>query len=56
MLLNFLGKGITCPRKVLINSEKAILQPPYPKALMNMNTPDDADRVKGILHEETLQE
>jgi molybdopterin-guanine dinucleotide biosynthesis protein A len=56
VLLNFLGKGITCPRKVLINSEKAILQPQYPEALMNMNTPDDAERVKEILHKETLRE
>lgn len=50
VLLHFLGKGITCPRKALINSEKTILQPPYPEALMNVNTPEDADTVREILN------
>lgn len=49
VLLNFLGKGINCPRKVLINSEKAILQPPYPQALMNVNTPEDKEKAEGLL-------
>lgn len=45
-LLQFLGEGYSCPRKVLINSEKTILQPQRPEALMNANTPDDAERIK----------
>jgi molybdopterin-guanine dinucleotide biosynthesis protein A len=49
VLLKFLEKGITCPRKVLINSDKTMLQAPNPDALMNANTPNDADKVKEIL-------
>lgn len=46
VLLEFLGRGYTCPRKVLINSDKTILKPPYPEALMNINTPEDAEKAK----------
>lgn len=46
VLLEFLGRGYTCPRKVLINSDKAILKPPHPEALMNVNTPEDAEKAK----------
>jgi len=49
ILLQFLGQGITCPRKALINSEKTILQPTLPDALMNVNTPEDAERARGLL-------
>lgn len=45
-LLHFLGEGYSCPRKVLINSKKTILQPQRPEALMNANTPDDAEQIK----------
>lgn len=50
VLLEFLGRGYTCPRKVLINSDKTILKPPYPEALMNVNTPEDAERAKKELN------
>ena len=43
VLLSFLGKGYGCPRKVLMNSEVTILQPPVAAALMNVNTPEDAE-------------
>ena len=49
LLLNFLGIGNTCPRKVLINSDTLILKPQNPDALMNVNTPEDAERAQGIL-------
>ena len=49
VLLDFLGRGYTCPRKVLINSDKTILQPPISHALMNVNTPEDAKKAKEIL-------
>lgn len=49
VLLGFLGKGITCPRKVLMNSEKRILQPTFPDALMNVNTPDEAGKAREML-------
>jgi molybdopterin-guanine dinucleotide biosynthesis protein A len=42
LLLNFLGIGNTCPRKVLINSDTLILEPHDPDALMNVNTPEEA--------------
>lgn len=50
VLLHFLGKGITCPRKVLMNSDVLVLQPLRPEALMNVNTPEDAARAKEILN------
>lgn len=51
VLLDFLGRGITCPRKVLLNTEKAVLKPLYPDALMNVNTPEDAVIAKQKLAE-----
>ncbi|GAA4160382.1 hypothetical protein GCM10022217_24320 [Chryseobacterium ginsenosidimutans] len=49
LLLNFLGSGNTCPRKVLINSDTLILKPGNPDALMNVNTPEDMAKAKEIL-------
>lgn len=49
-LLEFLGRGITCPRKVLMNAATKILLPLDPEALMNVNTPDDARKAKEILN------
>lgn len=48
-LLQFLGLGKTCPRKVLINRDTHILKPSDPDALMNVNTPQDAQIAKQIL-------
>lgn len=39
--LSFFGQGISCPRKVLINSDTQLLTTSNPKALMNVNTPDE---------------
>jgi molybdopterin-guanine dinucleotide biosynthesis protein A len=49
LLLNFLGSGITCPRKVLINSDTLILKPGNPDSLMNVNTPEDMAKAQKIL-------
>ncbi|UWX58875.1 NTP transferase domain-containing protein [Chryseobacterium oranimense] len=49
LLLNFLGSGNTCPRKVLINSDTLILKPGNPDSLMNVNTPDDMAKAQEIL-------
>lgn len=49
LLLNFLGMGNTCPRKVLMNSDTLILKPDNPDALMNVNTPEDAEKAQQIL-------
>lgn len=46
VLLSFLAQGYSCPRKVLINSDPAIVQAPNPAALQNVNTPADFEQVK----------
>lgn len=40
-LLQFLSQGISCPRKVLINSGISLLDAPDPSALVNVNTPEE---------------
>lgn len=52
LLLNFLGSGITCPRKVLINSDILILKPGNPDSLMNVNTPEDREKAQEILRKQ----
>ncbi len=48
-LLSFKEKGYSCPRKVLINSDTHIIEPNHPQALINANTPEDAQKVKEII-------
>jgi molybdopterin-guanine dinucleotide biosynthesis protein A len=50
LLLQFLAQGYSCPRKVLINSDITLLQSPKEDALANVNTPDELDRIKRVLH------
>ena len=40
-LLRLLGLGHSCPRKALINSDIALLAPPAPEELRNVNTPEE---------------
>lgn len=40
-LLQFLAQGVSCPRKVLINSDTCLLDAPHPEALLNVNTPEE---------------
>lgn len=40
-LLQFLAQGVSCPRKVLINSDIHLLDAPAPEALVNANTPEE---------------
>jgi molybdopterin-guanine dinucleotide biosynthesis protein A len=49
-LLQFLAQGYSCPRKVLINSDITLLQSPKDDALANVNTPDELDKIKRVLH------
>ncbi len=42
-LLQFLAQGISCPRKVLINSEIELLTPSVETALMNVNTLEERE-------------
>ena len=55
VLQSFLADNFTCPRKALIrNSEKVkLLKAPNPDALMNANTPEDAERVNEIIFQNT---
>lgn len=52
-LLWFLAQGYSCPRKVLINSDTFLLHAPDEDVLINVNTPEDADRVKKILEQKS---
>jgi molybdopterin-guanine dinucleotide biosynthesis protein A len=36
-----ISQGITCPRKILINSNTQLLEQPNTRALDNFNTPED---------------
>ena len=49
VLLQYLGMDITCPRKVLINGDVNILNPAREESLMNVNSPEDAERATSIL-------
>jgi molybdopterin-guanine dinucleotide biosynthesis protein A len=51
VLLSFLAQGYSCPRKVLINSDITLLNPSDPEALTNVNTPDELEKIKRILHQ-----
>jgi molybdopterin-guanine dinucleotide biosynthesis protein A len=40
----FVAKGLHCPRKILIRSDTHLLDQPNPRALDNINTPEDLSR------------
>ncbi|WP_204376202.1 NTP transferase domain-containing protein [Hymenobacter coccineus] len=48
-LLRFLSLGYSCPRKALINSDTAVLAPPVPDELRNVNTPEERAEVETVL-------
>ncbi len=50
VLLSFLERGYTCPRKVLRNSDIKMIKPLNPDTVMNVNTPRDAEKAKDIMH------
>ncbi len=50
-LLNFLSMGHSCPRKVLINSEIALINPLHQESLRNVNTQDERTEVLKQLQE-----
>ena len=41
ILHGFVKDGVLCPRKILIRSDTLLLDQPNPRALDNVNTPDD---------------
>lgn len=49
-MLDFLSKGYSCPRKVLINSEVELLTDRNVKALTNVNTPEEFDEALEIIN------
>ena len=49
ILLNFLSRGYSCPRKVLINSDIEELTLGQPEKLFNANTPEQRDFAKAKL-------
>ncbi|RFZ86065.1 molybdopterin-guanine dinucleotide biosynthesis protein MobA [Mucilaginibacter terrenus] len=49
VLLQFLAQGYSCPRKVLINADVAVLDVPDQEALSNVNTPEEMDRVRHVI-------
>ncbi len=44
-LLQFLGQGYSCPRKVLINTDVELVGAQRPEVLMNVNTPEERGRL-----------
>jgi molybdopterin-guanine dinucleotide biosynthesis protein A len=56
LLLSFLAQGYSCPRKVLINSDVTLVNALNPDALTNVNTPDEFERIKRVLHQKIATE
>lgn len=50
VLWSYKAEGYNCPRKALINSDALILEPLNADALINTNTPEEAERVREILN------
>jgi len=48
VLLSFLAQGYSCPRKVLINSDVALLTAPDTRTLTNVNSPADLEKIKAV--------
>lgn len=51
VLLSFLAQGYSCPRKVLINTDPKLLKVPNIDALTNVNTPEELEKIKRVLHQ-----
>ncbi|MCB9245252.1 MAG: NTP transferase domain-containing protein [Flavobacteriales bacterium] len=48
-MLEFLSLGVSCPRKVLINSEIKLVSPLDPHILTNVNTPEEFEQTKKLI-------
>ena len=51
ILLEFLSKGYSCPRKALINSDVEVINERDVKALTNVNTPEELEETLEKIHE-----
>lgn len=49
-MLDFLSRGYSCPRKVLINSDAEVITDRDARALTNINTPEELEQVLKELH------
>lgn len=52
VLLKYLSQGVSCLRKVLINTDTKQLQAENSEVLRNVNTPEESMRMKQLLHGE----
>ena len=50
VLLSFLSKGVSCPRKVLIHSDIHLLKPSNEASLTNVNTPTEYKEVLNMIN------
>lgn len=50
ILLQFLSMGYSCPRKALINSDINEIMTSRPEILKNVNTPEELQEVKSMIH------
>lgn len=46
LLLSFLAQGVSCPRKVLINSDVMLKDASRPETLMNINNREEAEEIR----------
>ena len=51
VLLSFLSQGYSCPRKVLRNNDVHIIKAEKPEALMNVNTPEELEKVEQMIRQ-----
>jgi molybdenum cofactor guanylyltransferase len=49
LILEYISAGKSCPRKFLIRSDALLLDQPDPRALDNINTPEEYDAARGTL-------
>jgi molybdopterin-guanine dinucleotide biosynthesis protein A len=49
ILMQFLTQGFSCPRKVLINSDVALLDAPNGEKLMNVNRPEEMEQALAFI-------
>jgi molybdopterin-guanine dinucleotide biosynthesis protein A/molybdopterin converting factor small subunit len=57
VILEYIATGKVCPRKFLINSDSALIDEPNPKALDNVNTPEEYGSVmKGLNGDDPSQQ
>lgn len=51
-MLSFLARGYSCPRKVLINSDIALIETATPEKLKNINTPEEFEALKALIKDQ----